>query len=110
MLDAVIGMQGEDGGARGLGVLARPKRGHRVGWHVLARFGHGLSGQCQALALLGRVPLVSLCCVDAPGQGQELKRGLEVEMPKVAGMATVCIRLGFLSLSSHFNRSSKVLG
>ena len=62
-------------------------------WHA---FGHGLSGQCQALALLGRVPLVSLCCVDAPGQGQELKRGLEVEMPKVAGMATVCISLGFL--------------
>jgi hypothetical protein len=103
-------MQGEDDRARVHGVLARPGRDHHAGWHVLASFGHARSGQWRPLASWCCVPFVSLCCVDASGQGQELKRGLEVEMPMVAGMATVCIRLGFLSLSFHFNRSSKVLG
>jgi hypothetical protein len=51
MLEAVLGMQGEDGSGRVRGVLARPGRDHHAGWHVLARFGHGRSGQCRAMAI-----------------------------------------------------------
>ena len=55
MLDAGVGMQGEDDVARVLGVLARPERGHRVDWHALASFGRGCSGQCRVLAIKGSV-------------------------------------------------------
>jgi hypothetical protein len=51
MLEAVLGMQGEDGGVQVDDVLARPGRDHHAGWHVLARFGHGRSGQCRAVAI-----------------------------------------------------------
>jgi hypothetical protein len=44
-------MQGEDGGVQVDDVLARPGRDHHAGWHVLARFGHGRSGQCRAMAI-----------------------------------------------------------
>ena len=66
-------MQGEDGGDRVHGVLALSVRAHRVDWHALAQFGHARSGQSRAVALQGLVPFVSLCSVDAPGQGQELR-------------------------------------
>ena len=51
MLDAMLGMQGEDGGVQVDDVLARPGRDHHAGWHVLARFGHGRSGQGRAIAI-----------------------------------------------------------
>jgi hypothetical protein len=51
VLDAVLGMQGEDGGVQVDDVLARPGRDHHASWHVLARFGHGRSGQGRAMAI-----------------------------------------------------------
>ena len=51
MLDAAVGMQGEDEGVQVDDVLARPGRDHHAGWHVLARFGHGRSGQGRAMAI-----------------------------------------------------------
>jgi hypothetical protein len=55
MLNVVVGMQEEDGIDRVLDVLARPERGERAFWRVLEGFGRARSGQCRALALLGRV-------------------------------------------------------
>jgi hypothetical protein len=51
MLNALVGMQDEDGRARVGDVLARPVRAHRADWHVLASFGRARSGQCHALAI-----------------------------------------------------------
>ena len=51
MLDAAVGMQGEDEGVQVDDVLARPGRDHHAGWHVLERFGHGRSGQGRAMAI-----------------------------------------------------------
>jgi hypothetical protein len=87
MLDAVIGMQGEDGSGRVRGVLARPGRDHHAGWHVLARFGRAAAGQCQALASWGCVPLASLCCRDARGHEETTRERPGRWVPKVAGMA-----------------------
>jgi hypothetical protein len=55
MLNMVVGMQEEDDVDRVLDVLARPVRGERAYWRVLACFGRARSGQCQGLAMLGCV-------------------------------------------------------
>jgi hypothetical protein len=55
MLDAGVAGAEEDDVARARDVLARPERGERACWHVLASFGRARSGQCHGLALLGRV-------------------------------------------------------
>jgi hypothetical protein len=47
MLNAVVGMQGEDGVARLRDVLARPERGERACWRALAWSGRARSGQCR---------------------------------------------------------------
>jgi hypothetical protein len=83
----VVGMQGEDDVDRVLDVLARPERGERACWRVLACFGRARSGQCRGSALLGRVPSSSLSCVDAPGQGDASRWLPERGMPKLAGCA-----------------------
>jgi hypothetical protein len=87
MLNVVVGMQEEDGIDRVLDVLARPVRGHRVHGRVLAGFGRACAGQCQALAMLGCVPSVSLSYRDAPGQGEEVRGWSERVWPKLAGCA-----------------------
>ena len=70
MLDVAVGMQGEDGGEQVGDVLALPGRDHHAGWHVLACFGRGRSGQCRAMAIDPVVRARSLCIRDARRHGE----------------------------------------